>query len=441
MKLQSRPLGISRMFGRRTASEAAEKTAPDSTNVADIPMTNMQSLAAELQQSAQQGEFEYPPNWMLVVRTLSPLLVMLSLAHAGLVLIPLAASRDTILSRLLNWTTLGEALAVAGASLVAAILLNLFPTIQITPEGLGVSELFGWRVIPWKQISVLRVMELHNRTRYVVLIPFTGRTKPASPAPMLRWLPALLGATGRGGRGVIITSDMKNFDRLMQLIVSYLVQSSGQTSNAVPLEAFVDEDTVMPIAQLLCDPNAEIARVASNPNGKAELYGVSSETVDPPVSWPPVLKRQLLIALAPVFVLASDVLMNDTARSIVWQHLAWVVLMLGLGIAELPFVGMLVRAVGELMVGSGHFNRSIWAYLELQLPRAAMIMVGGALLAAGLPAIFTEALWFAGIALTTFLTVRFVQRLYYMPVSHTLLAALGTLIFQFLSLALYFGVR
>ena len=86
---------------------------------------------------------------------------------------------------------------------------------------------------------------------------------------------------------MIVTSDMKNFDRLMQLIVSYLVQSSGQTSNAVPLEAFVDEDSVMPIAQLLFDPNAEIARVASNPNGKAELYGVSSETADPPVSWPP----------------------------------------------------------------------------------------------------------------------------------------------------------
>jgi hypothetical protein len=440
MKTQSRSLGISRIFGRRTGNAEAEKSTADSAKVADIPLTNMQSLAAELQQSAVQGEYEYPQNWMLVARTLAPLLVMLSLAHAALVLIPLAASTPNRLNALFSWTTLGLALSVAAASLVAAILLNLFPTIQITAQGLGVSELLGWRVIPWKQISVLRVMELHNRSRYVVLIPFTGRTKPATPAPMLRWLPALVGATGRGGRGVLITSDIKNFDRLMQLVISYLVQSSGQNSNLVPLEAFVDEDSVMPIAQLLFDPEAEIVRMSNNPKGKAELYGVSSEDTDPPVAWPPVLKRQLLIALVPVFVLLSDVLSRSDSL-FAWQYLAWAVLMLGLGIAELPFVGMLVRAVGELMVGSGEFNRTVWAYLELQLPRAALIMTGGALLAAGLPALFTEVLWFAGIVLTTFLTVRFVQRLYYMPLSHTLLAALGAFIFQFLSLALYFGVR
>jgi len=58
-----------------------------------------------------------------------------------------------------------------------------------------------------------------------------------------------------------------------------------------------------------------------------------------------------------------------------------------------------------------------------------------------MPAFFTQALWFAGISLTTYLTVRFVQRLYYMPLSHTLLAVVGTFIFQFSLLALYFGVR
>jgi hypothetical protein len=258
---------------------------------------------------------------------------------------------------------------------------------------------------------------------------------------MLGWLPALMGATGRGGHGVLVTSDMKNFDRLLQLVVSYLVQASGQNPNSVPLEAYVDEDAVMPIAQLFLAPEAEIVRIASSPNSKAELYGVSSEEADPPVAWPPVLKRQMLIALVPVFLLLSDVLMRHNERAFVWQHAAWALFMLALGIAELPFVGMLVRAVGELMVGSGQFSRAVSAYLELQVPRAILIMAGAALVGLGVPAFFAEALWLAGIVLTTFLTVRFVQRLYYMPFSHTLLAALGTFIFQFLSLALYFGVR
>ncbi len=441
MKSQTRSMGINRIFGRRARNEAVDTNTADATNVADNPRTNMQSLAAELQQSAQQGEFQYPRNWTLVTNTFSALLVMLSVAHAGLVLIPLVAAQGNSLSSLVNWATLGVVLGVAGASLVAAFLTNLFPTIQVTPQGLGVAEITGWRYIPWQQISVLRVMELHNRSRYVVLIPFTGKTRPSTPAPMLGWLPTLLGASGRGGRGLLITSDMKNFDRLLQLVVSYLVQSSGQNHNAMPLEAFVDEDSVMPIAQLFLDPDAEIVRIAGSSNNKSDLYSVSSEETDAPVTWLPVLRRQLLISLVPAYLLLSDVLMRHNERPFVWQHAAWVIFMLVLGIAELPFVGMLVRSVGELMVGSGQFNRSVWAYLELQVPRAILIMAGAALVDLGLPAFFGEALWFAGIVLTTFLTVRFVQRLYYMPLSHTLLAALGTFIFQFLSLALYFGVR
>ena len=93
------------------------------------------------------------------------------------------------------------------------------------------------------------------------------------------------------------------------------------------------------------------------------------------------------------------------------------------------------------MVGSGQLYRTAWGYLELQVPRIVLVMTGGTLLAVGLPVIFTQAFWLAGIVLTTLLTVRYVQRLYFMPISHTLLAGLGTFIYQFMLLALYFGVR
>jgi hypothetical protein len=275
----------------------------------------------------------------------------------------------------------------------------------------------------------------------VVLIPFTGQTKPSTPAPMLDWLPALLGAAGWGGRGLLLTSDMKDFEKLLQLIVSYMVQASGQNPTSTPLEAYVDEDALMPIPQLILDPEAEIARIASNPAGRTELYGVSNEEVEKPVPWRKVLKRQVFIALVPVFVLMSDVLMRHQERSLMWEHFAWAIGLFVLGLAELPFVATLVRVVGELMVGSGQFYRTAWGYLELQVPRIVLIMTGGVLLAVGLPAFFTQLLWFTGIALTTFLTIRYVQRLYYMPLSHSLLAGLGTLIYQFMLLALYFGVR
>jgi hypothetical protein len=440
MKLQARSIGLKNMLGRRTDNSAAEGNISDS-GMAELPRSNMQSLAAELQQSALQGEFQYPANWSLVARTFAVLLVMLSVAHAALVLMAEIRTLGGGVQSILTWSTLGCVLGIGGASLVAAFLTNIFPVVKVTPEGLGVSEVTGWRTIPWKQITVLRVMELRNHSRYVVLIPFNGKTKPATPAPMMSIFPALMGAMGWGGKGLLLTSDIKNFDKLLQLVVSYMVQSSGQNPNAVPLEAYVDEDALMPIAQLFLDYETEIVRIATSPNSNTELYGVSNDSADPPVPWAPVLKQQLLIALVPALVLMVDVLLFRGERSFVWQHAAWALFLVVLGMSELPFVGMLVRAVGELMVGSGQFNRTVKAYLELQVPRTVLVAVGGALLGIALPAIFAQVLWLAGILVTTFLTVRFVQRLYYVPFTHTLLAALGTFIFQFSVLALYFGVR
>ena len=128
-------------------------------------------------------------------------------------------------------------------------------------------------------------------------------------------------------------------------------------------------------------------------------------------------------------------------RPFVLAHAVFAVVIVGLGIAELPFVAKLVQVVGELMVGSGRFNRAANAYLELQMPRAVLVLAGAALLGVGAPVLLTQALWFAGIVLTTLFVTKFTQRLYYIPLTHALLAAIGGFIFQFSLLALYFGVR
>jgi len=151
--------------------------------------------------------------------------------------------------------------------------------------------------------------------------------------------------------------------------------------------------------------------------------------------------HQLPIALLPAIVLFTDVLVRAVEKPFLVWHAFWAVVLLVMGLVELPFVAYLIQAVGELMVGSGKFKRAIWAYADLQIPRAIFIVLGLTLLGVGLPSGFTQALWLAGIALTTLFTTRFVQKLYYMPLFHTILAAIGTFIAQLLILALYFGVR
>ena len=93
------------------------------------------------------------------------------------------------------------------------------------------------------------------------------------------------------------------------------------------------------------------------------------------------------------------------------------------------------------MVGGGKFKRAVWAYAELQIPRTIAVVIGLTLLGVGLPSMFAQGIWLAGIAVTTLLTTLFVQKLYYMPWLHTLLASIGVFIYQLTILALYFWLR
>jgi hypothetical protein len=111
-----------------------------------------------------------------------------------------------------------------------------------------------------------------------------------------------------------------------------------------------------------------------------------------------------------------------------------------MGVGELPFLAKVIQAVGDMMVGNGVFGRALWAYLELQVPRAAFIVAGLALLGMGLPAGVAHVCWLAGIGVTTWLTMKFVQRTYYITFAQALIAGAGSFMYQVVLLALYFGV-
>jgi hypothetical protein len=315
----------------------------------------------------------------------------------------------------------------------------MFASLQVTPQGLGVSELFGWRRIAWKDIGVLRVMELTASGRYVVMVPFKKGAKIGGPGPMLSLIPRMLGAAQKGERGVVVTSDLKNFERLLQLIVSYLAQAAGQVNPQI--ETLVDEEVMMPVAQLLFQPETALARLTRSSRQTEDFYGVSVADKEPTLVWKRVLPVQLLIALGPALVMLADLLARNNERPVLPMHFVWVVGLLAMGVLELPFVARMVQGVGDLMVGSGQFKRSVLAYQELQAPRAVLVFLAAAVVGSGMPAMIGQGLWFVGIVLTTILVTRYVQKLYYLPVTPALLATVATFIYQASVLALYLAVR
>jgi hypothetical protein len=399
----------------------------------------LQSLAAELHQAALQGIFDYPLTWTRITRTVAALLVALGAFHAAMVAIPLIRSQGSLLGAIFNWRMLGALLGATLAFTVAALIANAFQRIQISPQGLGVQGVTGWLRIPWKNVEALRIMEVSGSERYMVMIPFKGKLTPPHPAPMLRLIPLLVGASNGQERGLIITSDIGHFERLLQLIVSYMAQEAGQI---VPtIEAYVDEHALMPIGQLLIGSEAAISRLTRPLDTSLDPYRTPISQREFDLPWLNILSRQAIIAAMPAVLFFVDINLRHGEKTLQPVQWFWTVIIFGLGIAELPYIAMLARSVGELTVGRGQFNRTIWAHLELQVPRALLVLAGAGLLGVGAPLGFALLLWAAGIALTTYLITRYMMRLHHISVTQALLATAGTAIFQVVLLALLVGLR
>jgi hypothetical protein len=400
--------------------------------------SNLQALAAEIHQSATQGVFEYPRNWVLIAKVAAVMLMSLTLVSMLSLLRPvlqvIAAQQPFYRAGVSVWEIAGTAIAGAMAFVLAGMLLTLFPTIKVSPQGLGVSELVGWRRISWNQIGTLRVMEMGNE-RYVVMIPFKGITRPPTPAPIMRLIPLLVGASGKRQRGIIVTSNMTDFDRMIQMMVSYMSQAAG---HSVPrVELFVDETATMPLAQLVLEPDSAIMRLA-RPEPVVDAYGMPLDFVESAIDWPKVLLRQAVLAAPPGILFVISALLGGSAPSP--SILTWAAVVVACGVVELPFAGKLAQIVGDMMVGNGQFGRAVWAHLELQMPRAIFVMAGIALIGLGLPVAIAQICWLAGIGVTTYLFTRYIQRIYYISATQTLMAALGVLIYQVAMLALFMGL-
>ncbi|MDQ3929379.1 MAG: hypothetical protein M3328_09550 [Chloroflexota bacterium] len=432
MRLQGKSLIPTLSLGRGKGKPEAEASA------GEINAPNLQSLAAELHQAALKGVFDYSKYLLLATRFVAGLFLIVSLLHAGVTIGQAVVRPGFGPMSLLSPEMAGAVLGLVLAGVASAFVLNVCQSLQVTPQGLGVSELFGWRRIAWKDIGVLRVMELRGG-RYVVMIPFKKGAKAGGPGPMLKIIPRLLGAAQKGERGVVVTSDMKNFDRLLQLIVSYLAQAAGQVNPQI--ETLVDEEVTMPVAQLVFAPEAALVRLTRTSRQNEDFYGVTVADQEPKLVWAKILPVQLLIALGPALVMLGDVLGRQSERPVMLIHLIWTVGLVVLGVAELPFVARMAQGVGDLMVGSGQFKRSVLAYLELQAPRAVLVFLAAAVVGAGMPAVIAQGLWFVGIVLTTILVTRYVQKLYYLPITPALLATVATLVYQASMLALYLAVR
>jgi hypothetical protein len=293
-------------------------------------------------------------------------------------------------------------LFVAGA---IAFLYALLPDLALTDEGLAARTVFGWRVIPWAAITVVRIVSFAEKDRHLVLVQ--GNWARWSPWPRL--VSVCLGAGF--APGVPFTSAIRDFEPLM-------LRLYREVKQAVP-EALFDDEFLSPSALLVVEPGPTLASLAD----QARREG-----------WPLTVSAQAMGAVAAGLILVQ-VLIWILQGDAWWKPLAIAALC---GIEWL--IGALyLYALTEFYPALIEFGEAALLYPVPQIPRALLALPMAMLVAAGLP-FLAAMVGLVGVVWAVILTALLVQEIYSLK-SILPTAVGGTLqaLFQFLVLAAVFA--
>src|SRR5687768_18400480 len=129
MSTQPKSRALALPLGRKARTQPAA----DADGQSAITGSSLQSLAAELHQSAVQGVFEYPRNFITTAKVAVALLTVLPFMVLAMLIIP-AYQATGNMSALVSWKVLAALIAGAVALLSAGFIAALFPTIHVRPE-------------------------------------------------------------------------------------------------------------------------------------------------------------------------------------------------------------------------------------------------------------------------------------------------------------------
>jgi len=293
-------------------------------------------------------------------------------------------------------------LFVAGA---IAFLYDLLPDLALTDEGLAARTVFGWRVIPWAAITVVRIVSFAEKDRHLVLAQGTW----ARWSPWPRLVSMCLGAGF--APGVPFTSAIRDFEPLM-------LRLYREVKQAVP-EALFDDEFLSPSALLVVEPGPTLTSLAEQARRE---------------SWPLAVSAQAMGSVAAGLILVQ-VLIWILQGDAWWKPLAIVALC---GIEWL--IGALyLYALTEFYPALIEFGEAALLYPLVQIPRALLALPMAMLVAAGVP-FLAAMVGLMSVLWAVILTALLVQQIYSLKsILPTMIGGTLQALFQFLVLAAVFA--
>jgi hypothetical protein len=176
------------------------------------------------------------------------------------------------------WPALITPLGWSALALFATVVLrNALPAVRTSAQGILVEFAGSWLPVPWEGLQSLRVTEDLSATHFVLLAQagkgyLTGWHRLYSVFYGLSWRP-----------GFYITSNISDFDRLVQTMLSESERTARASETARPVR--LQEDAQSLLFRLLLSPGSFFSRSAAADLGPSSAAG-ARQTIIPggPVS-------------------------------------------------------------------------------------------------------------------------------------------------------------
>ncbi len=367
----------------------------------------------------------------------------------------------------LLWPLIQSIFALLLALLLLRFVRGLLPNLHVSSEGLVLINWRSERLLPWGELMRLHSTELSGGKYFIIVVEGSDD----SLGLVHRLYSYLFGPFE--GPSFLITSNIKNFDDLIQQIVSYRMSSNSpaRTSRgraATPMSAglLIEEDYLLPAISVPANPQRALARLTGlNPGGKTgavedpesgkalEESAISDALPPPPpryhYSRGQVVQQAAVLAAMPALIYLVDTLLWGFSQNRGFElnnigvllnlFVVRPLILLILGLLEVPIAAGVIYALGEILTGESsarYFTISASVYPFTQALRVLLLTLGLILLVANL-GFFLVLLWLGGVVAGAYFAGLLTARLYPIDRQLALLGGAATIVYQLILLSVF----
>jgi hypothetical protein len=278
---------------------------------------------------------------------------------------------------------------------------------------------FGrWQLVPWAAISAIKVTELSEQSRIVLIQARRG-------LPGAKRLSSAI-YEGSLTPGVLVTSALSNFEQVLQRVVLEVSRQTGGTPDDTPL---LQSDARSNLLLLSFRSSAAIDQLVAESREDEQTKVIEVRRLTGAAG------RMAWLALPPALLLLFDrAIQQGILPSI--TLIVTVVVLFVLGMLEWPLVGLALTMLDEMTGGGEEGNRAFYLYPTSQLPRLLPQLGALLLVLLGVP-ILPVLLWLGAIVWSFLLAAALSEELYDWRGGQLFAGGLIPVVFQLLILLAY----